>query len=84
MEISYWGVKLSLKIPRQIYMTSLLLLYIVQNTWISFTFLQAINSPDACKKRLVNYVVPVVFISILVNIPKFLESEVAEDYEESK
>ena len=42
----------------------------------SFYFLQAINSPDACKKRLVKYVIPVVLISILINVPKFLESKV--------
>ena len=43
-----------------------------------FKFFQAINSPEACKKRLFKYVVPVVFISILVNLPKFFESYVEE------
>ena len=47
----------------------------------SFYLLQAINSPDACKKRLVKYVIPVVLISILINVPKFLESQVKVDDE---
>lgn len=37
---------------------------------------QAINSPEACKRRLLKYVVPVVLISTFINIPKFFESEV--------
>lgn len=38
--------------------------------------LQAINSPEACRRRLFKYVVPVVLISTLVNLPKFFESRV--------
>ena len=48
--------------------------------YLFFNLLQAINSPDACKKRLVKYVVPVVLISILINVPKFLESQVIKGY----
>merc|ERR1712223_2291972 len=40
---------------------------------------QAINSPEACKRRLLKYVIPVIFISTLLNIPKFLESKVIFD-----
>merc|ERR1712223_1285310 len=43
---------------------------------------QAINSPEACKRRLLKYVIPVILLSTLLNIPKFLESEVHyDDYE---
>ena len=38
--------------------------------------LQAINSPEACKKRLFKYVVPVLSFSSAVNLPKFFESYV--------
>lgn len=41
---------------------------------------QAINSPEACRRRLLKYVGPVVIVSILINIPKFLESEVNVDH----
>lgn len=44
-------------------------------------FRQAINSPEACKKRLLKYVVPVVFISTIFNIPKFFESHVQTSIE---
>merc|ERR1719232_693026 len=37
---------------------------------------QAINSPEACKKRLFKYVVPVLSFSSAVNLPKFFESYV--------
>jgi hypothetical protein len=31
---------------------------------------QAMNSPQACKRRLLKYVVPVIVLSILVNLPR--------------
>ena len=37
--------------------------------------MQAINSPEACKRRLFKYVIPVVILSVFVNVPKFFESE---------
>lgn len=37
---------------------------------------QAINSPEACRKRLLKYVVPVIILSFSFNIPKFMEARV--------
>ncbi len=34
------------------------------------------NSPEAVKRRMLKYVIPVLVISIVFNIPKFLEAEV--------
>ena len=39
---------------------------------------QSINSPEACRRRLFKYVVPVVLLAILINIPKFFESQVVD------
>ena len=44
--------------------------------------LQAINSPEACKKRLFKYVVPVLSFSIAVNLPKFFEAYVETEKHE--
>ena len=38
------------------------------------------NSPEACRKRLFKYVIPVIIISIIINIPKFLESYIGTYY----
>ncbi len=35
---------------------------------------QAINSPEACKRRLFKYVAPVAVLSVLINVSKFFES----------
>eukprot|EP00093_Oithona_nana_P009090 09090.XXX_64533_60387_1 [CDS] Oithona nana genome sequencing. len=43
---------------------------------------QAINSPEACKKRLFKYVVPVLSFSIAVNLPKFFEAYVETEKHE--
>ena len=32
------------------------------------------NSPEACRKRLLKYLIPVVVFSLVFNIPKFLEA----------
>ncbi len=45
---------------------------------------QAINSPEACKRRLFKYVVPVIVLAVVINIPRFLESEVKYDKEVRK
>lgn len=34
------------------------------------------NSPEACKKRLLKYLIPVVIFSFVFNIPKFLEAQI--------
>merc|ERR1719295_1524164 len=34
------------------------------------------NSPEACKKRLLKYLIPVMIFSFAFNIPKFLEAEI--------
>ena len=34
------------------------------------------NSPQACRTRLLQYLVPVIIISIAFNIPKFMEAEI--------
>jgi hypothetical protein len=34
---------------------------------------QAMNDTGAAKRRLLKYIVPVIFLSVVVNIPKFLE-----------
>ncbi|XP_059098618.1 FMRFamide peptide receptor frpr-18-like [Tigriopus californicus] len=39
---------------------------------------QAINSPEACRRRLFKYVIPVVIMAVFVNAPKFFESTVGE------
>lgn len=36
---------------------------------------QSMNSPEACRRRLLKYVVPVFIFSILFNVPKFMEAE---------
>ena len=36
---------------------------------------QAINSPEACRRRLLKYVFPVVAAAIVINLPRFFESE---------
>jgi hypothetical protein len=41
---------------------------------------QSVNSPEACRKRLFKYVIPVIIISIIINIPKFLESYIETYY----
>ena len=41
---------------------------------------QSVNSPEACRKRLFKYVIPVIIISTIINIPKFLESYVETYY----
>jgi hypothetical protein len=41
---------------------------------------QSVNSPEACRKRLFKYVIPVIIISIIINIPKFLESYIGTYY----
>lgn len=38
---------------------------------------QSINSPEACRSRLLKYLIPVLIISIGFNVPKFLEAKVA-------
>ena len=35
---------------------------------------QSMNSPEACRKRLMKYLLPVLFMSIIFNIPKFFEA----------
>jgi len=40
---------------------------------------QAINSPEACKKRLFKYVIPVILASFVINAPRFFESEVVDE-----
>lgn len=37
---------------------------------------QSMNSPEACRRRLMKYVFPVIFLSFLFNIPKFLEARI--------
>ena len=37
---------------------------------------QCWHSPEACKQRLFKYLVPVILLSVGVNIPKFFESSV--------
>jgi len=34
------------------------------------------NSPEACRRRLLKYVVPVLVLSIVFNVPKFLDAEI--------
>ena len=34
------------------------------------------NSPEACRKRLLKYVIPVFVLSIAFNVPKFLEAHI--------
>ena len=34
------------------------------------------NSPEACRRRLLRYVVPVILLSVVFNIPKFMEAEI--------
>ena len=34
------------------------------------------NSPEACRTRLLKYMLPVIIISIAFNIPKFMEAEI--------
>ena len=40
---------------------------------------QAINSPEACRRRLFKYVAPVALLALVVNLPKFFESEVVDE-----
>nr|XP_040571530.1 FMRFamide receptor-like isoform X2 [Lepeophtheirus salmonis] len=40
---------------------------------------QAINSQEACKKRLLRYVIPVTLLSLIFNIPKIFEAEVYDE-----
>ena len=37
---------------------------------------QSMNSPEACRRRLLKYLIPVVIFSVVFNIPKFLEAEI--------
>ena len=39
-----------------------------------------INNTDTCRRRLMKYVIAVMLISIVVNIPKFLDSQVQVEY----
>ncbi len=37
---------------------------------------QSMNSPEACRRRLLKYVIPVLILSILFNVPKFMEATI--------
>ena len=37
---------------------------------------QSINSPEACRSRLLKYLIPVVISSVAFNVPKFMEARV--------
>ena len=37
---------------------------------------QSMNSPEACRRRLFKYLIPVVVFSLVFNIPKFLEARI--------
>ncbi|QQP49032.1 Uncharacterized protein FKW44_009544 [Caligus rogercresseyi] len=45
---------------------------------------QAINSPEACKRRLLKYVIPVTLLSIVFNIPKIFEAEVYDEVDRTR
>jgi hypothetical protein len=34
------------------------------------------NSPEACRKRLLKYLIPVLILAILFNLPKFMEARI--------
>jgi len=67
---------ISIVFTASIYMTVAIAIerYIAVHYPIDYS--QAINSPEACKRRLLKYVIPVIFISTLLNIPKFLETDI--------
>jgi len=67
---------ISIVFTASIYMTVAIAIerYIAVHYPIDYS--QAINSPEACKRRLLKYVIPVIFISTFLNIPKFLESDI--------
>ena len=50
------------------------------DTYIS-DYNQSMNSTDACKRRLMKYLFPVIVFSLIFNIPKFLEAKI--EYEDS-
>ena len=37
---------------------------------------QSMNSPEACRRRLMKYLFPVIVFSLIFNIPKFLEAKI--------
>jgi hypothetical protein len=37
------------------------------------------NSPEACRRRFLKYVIPVFILAILFNLPKFLEATIVFD-----
>ena len=42
---------------------------------------QAMNDSDAIRRRLLKYLLPVIVISVLFNVPKFFESTCQYNYE---
>ena len=44
---------------------------------------QSMNSPEACRRRLIKYLLPVIIFSISFNITKFMEAKICWELNES-
>ena len=64
------------KCPTRYHVSALHSRYIAVHYPIDYS--QAINSPEACRRRLFKYVIPVLILATVVNLPRFFESEVVE------